>query len=265
MKKFQGILFLTDLDGTLLRHDKSISEENLRAIEYFMAEGGLFSFITGRAPVAMRMLYERICPNAPVGCFNGGGVYDVTQKKMLWSVTIPRTSLELAAFVEELFPDVGIEVFTTEQIYFCRSNARTEKHRRDEELSLLERDFRDINEPLVKILFAAESDRIRPLADALAAHPAAKEFNLMQTDPNYYEVLPRGIDKANSVLRLSELLGDRVHTVIAVGDNDNDAPMLRAADIGYAVANASPLAKAAASRHTVSNEEHAIAAIINTL
>ena len=65
--------------------------------------------------------------------------------------------------------------------------------------------------------------------------------------------------------RLAELLGDRVHTVIAAGDNDNDAPMLRTADIGYAVANASPLAKEAANRHTVSNEEHAIAAIIGEL
>ena len=47
MKKFEGILMVTDLDGTLLRNDKSISEENLKAIEYFKSNGGIFAFVTG--------------------------------------------------------------------------------------------------------------------------------------------------------------------------------------------------------------------------
>ena len=265
MKKFEGILFLTDLDGTLLRRDKSISEENLRAIEYFMAEGGLFSFVSGRAHVAMRKIYEKLRPNAPVGCLNGGGIYDFAQEKMLWSVTVPHNALKLAAFVDDALPEVGIEVFCEEHIYFSKINDYTEKHRNDEALPLLERNYRDVDEPITKILFAAEERWMKPLATALATRPEAKEFNLVQSDHTYYEILPLGIDKATSVLRLSELLGDRIHTVIAVGDNDNDAPMLRAADIGYAVANASPLTKSAADRHTVSNEEHAIAKIIAEL
>lgn len=265
MKKFEGLLLLSDLDGTLLRHDKSVSDENMRAIAYFMEEGGLFSFVSGRAPVAMRALYEKLRPNAPVGCLNGGGIYDFAQDRMLWSITIPRKALALATFVDKNLPDVGIEVFTTEHIYFCKQNAFTEKHRRDENLPTLLRGYNDVDEPITKILLAADSARMPQLAKALAAQPEAKDFNLMQSDPNYYEILPRGIDKGNSVRRLAELLGDRVHTVIAAGDNDNDAPMLRTADIGYAVANASPLAKEAANRQTVSNEEHAIAAIIGEL
>ena len=50
MKKFEGILLCTDLDGTLYRNDKSISPENRKAIEYFKREGGCFTFITGRMP-----------------------------------------------------------------------------------------------------------------------------------------------------------------------------------------------------------------------
>ena len=50
MKKFDGILICTDLDGTLLNGDSAVSKENLDAIEYFKAEGGIFTFITGRMP-----------------------------------------------------------------------------------------------------------------------------------------------------------------------------------------------------------------------
>lgn len=265
MKKFEGLLFLSDLDGTLLCYDKSITQKNVDAIAYFMAEGGLFSFVSGRSPIAMRELYEKLHANAPVGCLNGGGIYDFSQNKMLWSATISRSALELANFVEVNFPDVGIEVNTNDQIYFSRLNAYTDKHCRDESLIPCMRYHNDVDEPLVKLLFAAEASRMPALSKALLELPVSKEFNLMQSDPNYYEVLPKGIDKANSVRRLSEILGDRVHTVIAVGDNDNDAPMLRTAAVSYAVANASPLAKASATRHTVSNEESAIAAIIEEL
>ena len=50
MGKFDGVLICTDLDGTLLRNDKSISADNKAAIDYFKAEGGRFTFVTGRTP-----------------------------------------------------------------------------------------------------------------------------------------------------------------------------------------------------------------------
>ena len=76
MKTFEGILICTDLDGTLLRNDKSISRENSEAIEYFKANGGRFTFVTGRMPYFSQKAREMINPNAPIGCINGGGVYD---------------------------------------------------------------------------------------------------------------------------------------------------------------------------------------------
>ena len=51
MNKFEGIMICTDLDGTLLSDKHTISPENLDAIEYFKANGGKFTFITGRVPL----------------------------------------------------------------------------------------------------------------------------------------------------------------------------------------------------------------------
>ena len=50
MGKFDGILICTDLDGTLINSSEKVSKENLDAIEYFKANGGLFTFVTGRLP-----------------------------------------------------------------------------------------------------------------------------------------------------------------------------------------------------------------------
>ena len=56
MKKFDGILICTDLDGTILDDNKNISAENLDAIEYFKSEGGLFNFVTGRMPFYVKYI-----------------------------------------------------------------------------------------------------------------------------------------------------------------------------------------------------------------
>ena len=84
MKKFEGILFCTDLDGTLYDDNKNVSRKNLEAIEYFKSEGGTFTFITGRVPKTSKSICEIINPNAPYGCLGGGGIYDPTADKFLW-------------------------------------------------------------------------------------------------------------------------------------------------------------------------------------
>lgn len=48
MKKFEGILFCTDIDGTLLNDNKEVSKGNSEAIEYFKNEGGLFTFVRSK-------------------------------------------------------------------------------------------------------------------------------------------------------------------------------------------------------------------------
>lgn len=266
MGKFDGLLFVTDLDGTLVKDDKTISKKNIEAIEYFKREGGTFTFLTGRLPGGAQRVYEWIKPNAPCGCINGGGIYDYEAREFLWSVELDRAALELVEYVDANIPSMGIEVNLHEKIYFCKKNASTENHRKNENYPDLSCHYRDVEEPIAKILFADEDEEnILKLMKMLAEHPVSAQFDFIRSHKEYYEILPKGVSKGKLVTKLAEILGIDIKKTIAAGDNDNDITMLKAAGIGVAVANASDAAKAAADYVTVSNEEDAIAKIIEDI
>ena len=263
MGKFDGYLLVTDLDGTLLRDDKSVSEENLRAIQEFQREGGLFSFVTGRIPRGARVVVDTVGPNAPCGHGNGGCIYDHRERRLLWGRTLPPEAKDIAAHVLSQFPSLGIILCTTDDSYFHARNEATAKYCRDEGYAHVERDMATVTEPILKMMFVhADEGVLRSVMAFLEAYPPARDYSFIRSDEMYYEMLPRGACKGDLIPILAELTGVPVERIVAVGDNDNDASMLRAAGRGLAVANASEAAKAAADEITVSNREHALAAII---
>ncbi len=266
MKKFAGKLICTDLDGTLLRADKTISPENIEAIEYFKSEGGYFTFITGRMPYFAKHMYDAIKPNAPIGCINGGGIYDYKTGKYLHTVTLPKSAMELVRAVDESLDYIGIQILAFDKMYFPKDSDGNRHFRQTTGMPNVVRHYDDITEPVAKVVFADMADEhILTLAKFLDNHPRASEFDFIRSDTMLYEILPKGVSKGSVLPILADILGIDIKDTVAVGDYDNDATMLRAAGVGYAVANATQAAKDAADRITVSNEEHAIAKIISEL
>ena len=266
MKKFEGILLCTDLDGTLLRDDKSISRENIEAIEYFMSEGGYFTFITGRLPYFVQDIYNALNPNAPLGCINGGGIYDHKRGEYLWTRELSKECYELIDEVYKEIENIGIQVNTFERIYFSTENETMKNFRRHTGVANIVKPYREVDEPVGKIVFGDESnDNILKLASILASHPKAYKFDFIRSERVLYEILPKGNSKGDVMLRIADILGIDHGKTVAVGDYSNDVSMLKDAGVGIAVSNASNDAKAAADYITVSNEEHAIAKIINDL
>lgn len=264
MGKFDGILLGSDLDGTLLRHDKSLSQENKKAIEYFKSEGGIFTFFTGRLPVGAIPVLEMIMPNAPYGCMNGAGIADAKSGKYLWSMTLSDEFREILEYVEKEHPYAGIEL-ATDKIYFYKQSNEVLKHMRDEKLPELPCDYRTFDEPVCKILFGVQQDLMEAFMEDVCRQPKACFFDFIRSDKIYFEILPKGASKGDVLLRIAEMVGVDKSRTVAVGDNDNDVSMLEAAGIGIAVSNASKKAAKAADYITVSNEEHAIAKIIEDI
>ena len=266
MGKFDGILICTDLDGTLYKNDKTISKENREAIEYFMREGGYFTFITGRLPYYSIDAYNSIKPNVPYGCINGGGVYDGEKKKYIWKCEISRDVVELVSCIDASFEGIGIQICCFEKTYFAKSNEMTEKFRKRVALPNLICDYREVKEPIGKIIFNSDNSEILyEIERVLKAHPLAEKFDFIRSEITLLEILPKGITKGVALLKLSEYLNVDMAKTVAIGDFDNDVAMLKSAKLGIAVSNASKSALDAADIVTVSNEEHAIREVISAL
>lgn len=264
MGKFNGFLICTDLDGTLLKTDRTISNENLSAIEYFKNEGGIFTFITGRMPFFVSDIYNRVKPNAPFGCINGGGLYDYSKQEYIWKSTMPKNVVELIKCIDDKFPNIGIQVNTFYKTYFCKENQTMKVFREITKLPNLICDYNEVEEPIAKIIFGSEDDKeILCVQETLLAHPLANEFDFIRSEKTLFEILPKGVEKGTAIKKLSRYLD--VYKTIAIGDYNNDISMFNAAKIGIAVSNACKEALDVADYITVSNEENAIAKVIYDL
>jgi len=256
-------MICTDLDGTLLGSNRKVSKENLDAIEYFKANGGAFTFITGRVPLTAREICQIIKPNIPFGCINGAGIYDHREQKYLWITALADGFREILEAVEQDMPDMGIQLNTASGIYIAKDNPAMEIFYKILGNRGLSCDYRTFDEPIIKIVFAdPEEKKIEKLIELLNAHPQAGKFDFIRSEETLYEILPKGMSKGSVLLKMAELLGMDTEKTVAIGDYHNDISMLQAAKLGIAVANAVPELKAVADHITVSNDEHAIARIV---
>lgn len=266
MKKFSGILFCTDLDGTLYRDDKTISKENLDAIEYFKSEGGLFTFITGRIPQTSRQIVDIIKPNAPYGCINGAGIYDHIMQKYLWRIPLDPTAAELIQTVDIQLPDIGIQINTEKQILFLKDNDAMVSFREITGVPCICCGYEALDDTVLKVIFAHHDERrIKAVSELLFQHPLADRFDFIRSEHTLYEILPKSASKGLALSKMAELLGIDIKKTIAIGDYNNDISMIKAAQLGIAVSNAVDDAKAVADYIAPSNNENAIAAIIDLL
>ena len=100
MGKFNGVLIASDYDNTLVYTENALKglepmpdllPENREAIEYFMAQGGVFSVATGRALPAFDTVREGLPMNGPTILFNGAAIYDFEKQQYLCTAFLPDT------------------------------------------------------------------------------------------------------------------------------------------------------------------------------
>lgn len=265
MGKFDNLLLCTDLDDTLLTTDKKVSLENQKAIAYFQSEGGLFTFATGRMPHGARLTLDYVKPNAPIVCYNGAGIYDLSKNKMVWKTTLDEHAIEVVELVEKEFSFSGIEICGEDTVYFSRMNRVVYEHKQIERFPDNFVDYHDVEEPWIKVIFMQEEDEVQQVREFLLDSKYADQYEFIQSSPYYYELLPKNATKGNATIQLADILRVPHNHIIGVGDNENDLSLVRQAGVGIAVANAIDEVKDAADYITVDNDLHAISAVIGSL
>lgn len=264
MKRFDGILLATDLDDTLLKADKSVSKKNIDALSYFMENGGLFTYATGRIYHGARLIYDYIKPNAPLICFNGAAIYDDKENEFKYLQTLDKSAIEVISYVDKNIPYAGIEISTKDKVYFCKRNKIVDEHQAFENLPDNDIGYLDIPDEMVKCIFMVNELKMPEFKEHLNSITFSKEYNFIQSSPYYYEILPHAISKGTALEKLKEITGAKVS--IGVGDTENDIALVKNADFGVAVNNAIKEVKDSASFVTKNdNNNSAIAEIIELL
>lgn len=244
MQKQLKLALLTDMDGTLLRADKTLSPGNAKAIADFRAKGGLVSVATGRGVEATRPYMQQLQPDFPTVMYNGALVYDWKNQKKVRTVTLPKQAKAAIAEIMGISSEIGVEMLNTEGIFIVQDSAYEQKHLEIAKVQASYVALADMDATTCfKALFAAAPEMIDRLA-AFVAQPRFADFDFTRSHSCFLEMLPKDVSKGAVMPALRELLPEG--TIIGTsGDFDNDLTMLAAADFCACPADAQPVVKEA--------------------
>lgn len=266
--KFDGWLFITDMDGTILNENSEISDENAEAIKYFVKNGGKFTIASGRDHDDLATFFGKVTLSAPAVCMNGSEIYDYTQKKAVFSLSLGDCADEILKDIYTDIPDMSIEIYKGADCFVCHKNEGTKQHLKmvDCVLNYID-DYRCVEKPWTKVSFWATQEKIAQFVSYVGKKIEGKDvdFTFLQVNNWSCEFLNKYSDKGYGLLKLKELIGSNIK-IAAIGDYENDILMIKNADIGFAPSNACDKAKVAADFVlTQSCNESAVAAAIEKL
>ena len=115
--------------------------------------------------------------------------------------------------------------------------------------------------PIAKCLIVGEPTRLAVLEKEMYEH-LKDRMGVFRSEPYFLELVPKGIDKAQSLAVLLKEIGMTKEEMIAVGDGFNDLSMIQYAGLGVAMANAQEIVRQNADYITLSNEEDGVAAVV---
>ena len=268
-------LIAFDLDGTVLDDDKSVPEENLRALKAAAERGIHIVPATGRivegVPEAIRELpfiryYIAI---------NGAYVYDAGEEKVLYRGEVPaELAVRLCEYMDSLpvlydcyqynFGWMSRDMFARTEEYFSQEPGIYELVKRSREsVDDLKETLRQRGDPVqtLQMYFKPEQmeERLRQIELVPRLFPGLTASSSLK---NNIEINSVTAGKGPALIALARSLGLEQNQTVAFGDGSNDLSMIRAAGLGVAMANAEPAVKAAAGLITGKNTEAGVAQAI---
>jgi Cof subfamily protein (haloacid dehalogenase superfamily) len=266
-------LFATDLDGTLLRRDGTVSPRTRKALQAAEDAGLVVAFVTGRPPRWLDAVVEDTGHLGIAVGANGAVLYDLHTEQILSvhaiDVELVRT---LARDLRAAFPAVTFAVeyadsFAAESDYVhdWQINPATDRRGVPVAPPLVGTIDEIAIRPALKLLAKDRQAQVDDFLRSAEAVLAGRGSITHSSRVGLLEIAAPGVTKASGLAELAERYGIAREDVIAIGDMPNDVPMLEWAGTSYAVGNAHPSAKAAADQIVGHNEDDAVAIVIESL
>ena len=256
-------LAATDLDGTLVRSDGSLSERTQRALLAVEAAGVEVVFVTGRPLRWAREVFDHVGGHGLAVVSNGALVWDVATESVHLHRPIPvDVGLEVCARLRAAVPGTAFGVESLEGLTlepeFLERHPIPPGVRRGHVTETFD-------QPAVKILARHEDLEAEEFWD-LALEAVGDLATITWSSASaLLEISAAGVTKATTLALLCEARGISPEEVVAFGDMPNDLPMLEWAGSSYAMANAHLTVLAAARATTLSNDEDGVAVVLEGL
>lgn len=236
-------LVALDLDGTLMGGDLQISPRVRKAVAAVQQRGIITTLATGRMYAATLPFAESLGINAPLICYQGGWI-QAPKGDLLHRTVLPQALAKSAIALGHarnwhtiLYADgvINIEQMRYSPIFYEQLLGPNAVINPDLD-AVLEVHSAD------KILYVAEPEQIPFMAQILTPHfDGAAE--VVQSHRMFIEVVPKSVNKGWALAWLAAHYGIPQHEVLAIGDQENDVPMLSWAGVGIAMGNAVPAAQ----------------------
>ena len=264
MKK--GTLYITDLDGTLLRKDLTISSFTADTINAMTEKGLLFSFATARSYATAGKLTSNLHFRLPVIVFNGTFILETeSEKRLLSNIFTPQeTEKILGALLRRSLSPIVNAFFEDKEKFSYLKDSITSGIRNFLDQRKGDIRNRPVSDPqdlylgeVFHVVCIDDEEKLLPVYEELKNDFACVLFRDIYDDAMWLEIHPKNASKANAILALKEML--HCDKIVCFGDGKNDVSMFEISDECYAVSNAEPEVKAIATAVIESNENDGVA------
>jgi Cof subfamily protein (haloacid dehalogenase superfamily) len=252
-------LVVSDVDGTLLTKDKTLTERSLQAAQQLRDAGIAFTITSSRPAIGMRFLVEPLGITLPVGPFNGSSIIDVNMNPVEQNL-IPTSAVERCL---EILNEFGVDIWLfTNDAWLTRNPdgpyVPNEKRAIRADPTIVS-DFAPYLSATCKIVGSSRDFELLIRCEKAMHEALGTQATAVRSQSYYLDITPPGHDKGTFVTGMAKRLGVPLDAVATIGDMHNDVAMFKVSGLSIAMGNASDDVKAHASRVTASNEDDGFA------
>ena len=257
-------MIVLDLDGTLTNRNKEITPKTKETLMKAQEQGKIVVLASGRPTYGVMPLAEELHLEDYGGyilSFNGGIIMNCKTKEVVFSRQIPAES---NGKIIDLAQEHNVSILTYENRTLLTNRPEDQYVHLESRINTLKIIPMTIEELKAHVTFSVPKFLMTDDGDYLAmVEPKVKAaLSVYRSDPFFLEILPKGIDKAQSLERLLAVIGVKREEMIACGDGYNDLTMVQYAGLGVAMGNGVLPVRKAADYITLTNEEDGVAHVV---